>query len=69
MSGSVVGRPPSGSSSTPTSSTPCNVAVSPQVKLGAGSRLWESPDELNDRFHHEVVPSPSGVTHHLFWRR
>ena len=25
--------------------------------------------ELFDRFHHEVVPSPSGVTHHLFWRR
>ncbi len=22
-----------------------------------------------DRFHLEVVPSPSGVTHHLFWRR
>ena len=42
---------------------------SPQVELGAGSRLWESPDELDDRFHHEVVPSSSGVTHHLFWRR
>ncbi|MEU8649954.1 deaminase, partial [Streptomyces sp. NPDC048737] len=27
------------------------------------------PDELLDRFHREVVPSPSGVTHHLFWRR
>jgi len=44
-----------------------HVAVS-SVKIGAGSRLWESPDELDDRFHHEVVPSPSGVTHHLFWR-
>src|SRR5215216_4892111 len=42
-----------------------HVAVSPKVELGAGSRLWESPDELTDRFHHEVVPSPSGVTHHL----
>ena len=40
-----------------------------QVELGSGSRLWESPDELLDRFHLEVVPSPSGVTHHLFWRR
>ncbi|HEX5252742.1 MAG TPA: dihydrofolate reductase family protein [Mycobacterium sp.] len=39
------------------------------IDIGAGSRLWESPDELEDRFHHEVVPSPSGVTHHLFWRR
>jgi hypothetical protein len=39
------------------------------VEIGAGSRLWKSPDELNDRFYHEVVPSPSGVTHHLFWRR
>jgi dihydrofolate reductase len=46
-----------------------HVVVSPQVELGAGSRLWDSPDELDDRFNHEVVPSSSGVTHHLFWRR
>ncbi|MGY2001723.1 dihydrofolate reductase family protein [Blastococcus sp. SYSU DS1024] len=45
-----------------------HVAVAP-VELGAGSRLWESPDELLDRFHLDVVPSPSGVTHHLFWRK
>lgn len=45
-----------------------HVAVAP-VELGAGTRLWESPDELLDRFHRDVVPSPSGVTHHLFWRR
>ncbi len=45
-----------------------HVAVS-QVELGSGSRLWESPDELLDRFHLEVMPSPSGVTHHLYWRR
>jgi dihydrofolate reductase len=45
-----------------------HVAVSP-VQLESGVRLWESPDELLDRFHLEVVPSPSGVTHHLFWRR
>ncbi len=45
-----------------------HVAVS-QIDLGAGSRLWESPDELDDRFHHEVVCSASGVTHHLLWRR
>lgn len=45
-----------------------HVAVAP-VKIGAGVRLWESPDELLDRYHLEVVPSPSGVTHHLFWRR
>jgi len=45
-----------------------HVAVSP-VELGAGSRLWESPDELRDRFHVDVVPSPSGVVHHLFWRK
>lgn len=46
-----------------------HVAVSPDVTLGAGARLWESPEELLDRFHRDVVPSPSGVTHHLFWRR
>ena len=45
-----------------------HVAVS-EVELGSGVRLWESPEELLDRFHLEVVPSPSGVTHHLFWRR
>jgi dihydrofolate reductase len=45
-----------------------HVAVAP-LELGAGTRLWTSPDELLDRFHREVVPSPSGVTHHLFWRR
>ncbi|QKW06678.1 dihydrofolate reductase family protein [Streptomyces sp. NA04227] len=46
-----------------------HVAVSPDVEIGSGARLWESPDELRDRFHLEVVPSPSGVTHHLFWRK
>jgi dihydrofolate reductase len=45
-----------------------HVAVAP-VQLGSGTRLWSSPDELLDRFHREVVPSPSGVVHHLFWRR
>ena len=45
-----------------------HVAVAP-VELGRGERLWNSPDELLDRFHLETVPSPSGVTHLLFWRR
>nr|WP_207949847.1 dihydrofolate reductase family protein [Nocardioides ochotonae] len=45
-----------------------HVAVSP-VELGGGSRLWETPEELLDRFHRDVVPSPDGgVVHHLFWR-
>ena len=44
-----------------------HVAVAP-VELGAGSRLWASPEELLDRYHRDVVPSPSGVVHHLFWR-
>ncbi|MCZ2828599.1 dihydrofolate reductase family protein [Modestobacter sp. VKM Ac-2986] len=46
-----------------------HVAVAPAIQLGSGSRLWHSPDELLDRFHRDVVPSPSGVVHHLFWRR
>ena len=46
-----------------------HVAVVPSVELGRGERLWQSPDELTDRFHLEIVPSPSGVVHHLFWRR
>lgn len=45
-----------------------HIAVAP-VELGRGERLWESPEELDDRYHHDVVSSPSGVTHHLFWRR
>ncbi|MEO9223825.1 MAG: dihydrofolate reductase family protein [Acidimicrobiales bacterium] len=45
-----------------------HVAVVP-VTLGAGSRLWDSPGELLDRYHCDVVPSSSGVVHHLFWRR
>jgi hypothetical protein len=38
------------------------------VELGAGSRLWESSDELLDRYHRDVVPSSNGMIHHLFWR-
>lgn len=45
-----------------------HVAVAP-VELGRGERLWQSPEDLGDRFHHEHVPSSSGVVHHLFWRR
>jgi dihydrofolate reductase len=45
-----------------------HVAVAP-LELGDGERLWHSPDELLDRFHLEVIPSPSGITHHIFWRR
>ncbi|OZD81393.1 deaminase [Rhodococcus sp. 05-339-2] len=45
-----------------------HIAVSP-IEFGSGLKLWDSPDELNDRFEHEVIPSGSGVTHHLFWRR
>jgi dihydrofolate reductase len=44
-----------------------HVAVAP-IELGSGVRLWTAPEELDDRFEHEVVPSLSGVTHHLFWR-
>jgi dihydrofolate reductase len=45
-----------------------HIAVSP-VEIGEGERLWNSPDDLLDRFHREVVPSPSGVTHLVYWRR
>ena len=65
---SAAAWPPSASSSTPTSSTRCTSPSRP-IELGRGERLWDSPDELLDRFHLERVPSPSGVTHLLFWRR
>ncbi|ONH24909.1 dihydrofolate reductase family protein [Pseudofrankia asymbiotica] len=45
-----------------------HIAVAP-FELGSGGRLWESPDELTDRFHLERVPRPSGFVHHFFWRR
>ncbi|MGS2648526.1 dihydrofolate reductase family protein [Streptosporangium sp. LJ11] len=45
-----------------------HIAVAP-VGLGRGERLWNSHTDLLDRFHLETVPSPSGVTHLLFWRR
>jgi hypothetical protein len=45
-----------------------HVAVAP-VEVGRRERLWISPEDLLDRFHLESVPSPSGVTHLLFWRR
>ena len=45
-----------------------HVAVTP-IQLGSGSRLWRSPAELDDRFHRDEVVSPSGVVHHLLWRR
>jgi dihydrofolate reductase len=45
-----------------------HIAVAP-IDLERGERLWGSPDDLLDRYHCDVVPSPSGVTHHLYWRR
>jgi dihydrofolate reductase len=45
-----------------------HVVVAP-ITLGGGVRLWESADEFDDRFHHENIPSPSGVTHHILWRK
>jgi dihydrofolate reductase len=39
------------------------------MDLERGERLWNDPSELLDRFNLETVPSPSGVTHMIFWRR
>jgi dihydrofolate reductase len=44
-----------------------HVSVAP-FSAGKGERLWESFDYLLDRFQLESIPSPSGVTHLLFWR-
>ncbi|MEU1437272.1 dihydrofolate reductase family protein [Streptomyces sp. NPDC005775] len=43
--------------------------VAVPLELGSGTRLWQSPEELDARFHHDVVPSPSGVVRHLLRRR
>ncbi len=45
-----------------------HIAVAP-IDLGRGERLWDSPDDLLDRYHRDVVPSPSGVTHLIYWRK
>ncbi len=45
-----------------------HIAVAP-ITLGGGVRLWESIDEFDDGFHHDTIPSPSGVTHHILWRK
>ena len=45
-----------------------HIALSP-VELGRGVRVWGSPDDLLDRFHRDTVPSPSGITHLIFWRK
>lgn len=44
-----------------------HVVVAP-VTIGKGERLWDGPEDLTDRYHLDSVPSPSGVTHLLFWR-
>jgi hypothetical protein len=44
-----------------------HVAVAP-IDIERGERLWVSNEELLDRLHCDVVPSPSGVTHLVFWR-
>jgi len=44
-----------------------HIAVVP-ISIGSGLRLWDFFDDLLDRYHCDVVPSPSGVTHHLYWR-
>lgn len=45
-----------------------HVVVAP-VDLGRGEKFWNGPEDYTDRFHLELVPSPSGVVHHFFWRR
>ena len=45
-----------------------HIAVAP-FEAGGGERLWESYEPLLERFHLEAIPSPSGVTHLLFWRK
>ena len=44
-----------------------HIAVAPP-EIGSGLRLWDSPADLEDRYEHESVLSPSGTEHHFFWR-
>lgn len=45
-----------------------HVAIAP-IEYGHGLRLWERPEELEDRFHLERVTAPSGIEHCFLWRR
>ena len=45
-----------------------HVAITP-IEYGTGLKLWERPEELEDRFHLERITAPSGVEHCFFWRR
>lgn len=45
-----------------------HVVVAPVI-LGRGERLWDGLEGLEDRFHVEATPSPSGVVHLTFARR
>jgi len=45
-----------------------HISVAP-FSAGKGERLWESYEPFLDRFELETIPSPSGVTHLLFWRK
>jgi hypothetical protein len=37
------------------------------IEFGRSANLWDSPDEVLDRFHLERITSPSRVTHHILW--
>lgn len=45
-----------------------HVAIAP-LEYGTGLRLWQRPEELEDRFHLERITAPSGVEHCFLWRR
>ena len=48
---------------------PLTIMFWPESAYGPTNQCIGLAAILRDRFHLEVVPSPSGVTHHLFWRR
>ncbi|MCK1802597.1 hypothetical protein MTQ12_05950 [Brevibacterium sp. R8603A2] len=39
------------------------------VDYGSGLRLWDRPEELEDRFHLERITAPGGVEHCFLCRR
>ncbi|MGA4508143.1 dihydrofolate reductase family protein [Propionibacteriaceae bacterium G1746] len=45
-----------------------HVAIAP-VEFGDGLKLWDRPEDLEDRFHLEKITAPSGVEHCFLWRR
>ena len=45
-----------------------HIAVVP-ICAERGERLWNGPEDLEDRYQHETITGSNGIVHHFFWRK